>query len=79
MIVGSNKDELSSQILNDVCVLVLPTPRAPFTEDEFNHVRDYVHRGGALLVTLGEGGEKQFHTNVNFLLEEFGMMVNNGE
>ncbi len=28
---------------------------------------------------LGEGGEMKYDTNINFLLEEFGIMVNNGE
>lgn len=28
---------------------------------------------------LGEGGEIRYDTNINFLLEEFGIMVNNGE
>lgn len=74
----SNKEEVSSKILNDVSVFVLAGPRAPFTDDEFNHIREYIEHGGSLLVALGEGGEKYFHTNVNFLLEEYGMMVNNG-
>ena len=26
---------------------------------------------------LGEGGEKQFETNINFFLEEYGIMINN--
>lgn len=30
------------------------------------------------MVLLGEGGETKFETNINFLLEEFGIMVNNG-
>jgi intraflagellar transport protein 52 len=30
------------------------------------------------LVLLGEGGEQQFNTNINFLLEEYGIMINNG-
>lgn len=25
---------------------------------------------------LGEGGEKQFDTNINFFLEEYGVMIN---
>ena len=29
------------------------------------------------MVMLGEGGEKKFGTNINFLLEECGIMVNN--
>lgn len=28
---------------------------------------------------LGEGGESRFDTNINFLLEEYGIMVNNGD
>lgn len=27
---------------------------------------------------LGEGGESNFDTNINFLLEDYGIMVNNG-
>jgi intraflagellar transport protein 52 len=27
---------------------------------------------------LGEGGETKLDTNVNFLLEEYGIIVNNG-
>jgi len=26
---------------------------------------------------LGEGGEQKYNTNINYLLEEFGMTVNN--
>ena len=31
------------------------------------------------MVLLGEGGESRFNTNINFLLEDYGIMVNNGE
>ena len=27
---------------------------------------------------LGEGGESKYETNINFLLEEYGVMFNNG-
>lgn len=30
------------------------------------------------MVLLGEGGEQEFNTNINFLLEEYGMTINNG-
>lgn len=62
----------------NIKVLVLASPRAPFTDDEFNCIKEFIDNGGSLLVTLGEGGEKLFHTNINFILEEFGMMINNG-
>ena len=28
---------------------------------------------------MGEGGESKSETNLNFLLEEYGVMVNNGK
>lgn len=42
-------------------------------------VQDYIDNGGSLIVLLGEGGENEFNTNINFLLEEYGMAFNNGE
>jgi hypothetical protein len=38
-----------------------------------------VHDGGHLLVMLNEGGEVAADTNINFLLEEFGIACNNGK
>lgn len=31
------------------------------------------------MILLGEGGENEFNTNLNFLLEEYGMTINNGK
>ncbi|XP_055548271.1 intraflagellar transport protein 52 homolog isoform X2 [Wyeomyia smithii] len=39
--------------------------------------KDYISEGGRLLLLLGEGGEVNFNTNINFLLEEYGMTINN--
>lgn len=63
----------------DVSIFVLPGPREKFTENEFNTIKKYLDSGGNVLVMLGEGGEKMFQTNINFLLEEYGIMINNGE
>jgi intraflagellar transport protein 52 len=41
-------------------------------------LRQFIDAGGNLLVLLGEGGENKFNTNINFLLEEYGIMINNG-
>lgn len=30
------------------------------------------------MILMGEGGEQEFNTNVNFLLEDYGMSINNG-
>jgi hypothetical protein len=46
---------------------------------QFEAIKNYLDKGGHILVLLGEGGETRFGTNINFLLEDFGIMVNNGE
>ena len=45
---------------------------------QFDVLRQYLDGGGSVLMLLGEGGETKLNTNVNFLLEEYGIMVNNG-
>ena len=46
---------------------------------QFEAIKSYLDKGGNILVLLGEGGETRFGTNINFLLEDFGIMVNSGE
>ncbi|XP_020708623.2 intraflagellar transport protein 52 homolog isoform X1 [Athalia rosae] len=72
-----NSDVLSQESLATGKVLVLPGPRNKFTELEMNAIKTFMNSGGNVLVMLGEGGENKFNTNINFLLEEFGIMVNN--
>ncbi|CAN8002155.1 unnamed protein product [Ixodes hexagonus] len=43
---------------------------------QFGVLREFLSHGGRLLVLLGEGGERRFQTNINFLLEEYGIVVN---
>lgn len=57
-------------------VFVISGPREKFTETEINHLKKYLETGGSILVLLGEGGEKRFDTNINFFLEEYGIMIN---
>lgn len=69
---------MTEELLSTGKILVLPGPQNKFTELEMNSIRAFLNSGGHVLVMLGEGGEKKSNTNVNFLLEEFGIMVNNG-
>lgn len=73
-----NNEVISQESLANAKVLVLPGPLGKFTELEMNSIRAFLNSGGNVLVTLGEGGENKSNTNINFLLEEFGIMVNNG-
>lgn len=74
-----NKDELSSSQLQGVTILVLAGPQEMFSEGEFDAIKKFMESGGSVFVMLSEGGEKSSKTNVNFLLEEFGIMINNGK
>lgn len=31
------------------------------------------------MILLGEGGEAEFNTNLNFFLEDYGMSINSGK
>ena len=45
---------------------------------QFEVLKKYIENGGNVLVLMGEGGENKHDTNINFLLEEYGIMVNSG-
>lgn len=50
-----------------------------FFYEQFSHIRKFLKSGGNVLVLLSEGGERKSGSNINFLLEEFGVSVNSGE
>ncbi|XP_077386807.1 intraflagellar transport protein 52 homolog isoform X1 [Festucalex cinctus] len=75
--IQSMKEELSSDKLKGVKLWITAGPREKFTASELEVLKHYLDGGGNILVMLGEGGEKKFDTNINFLLEEFGIVVNN--
>ena len=63
--------------LQDFHLFIIGGPREMFNAQELKHLKEYVSNGGSLLVMLGEGGESKFNTNINYLLEQFGISVNN--
>uniref|UniRef100_A0A8C7QUE0 Intraflagellar transport 52 n=1 Tax=Oncorhynchus mykiss TaxID=8022 RepID=A0A8C7QUE0_ONCMY len=75
--IQSMKEELSLEKLNGVKLWITAGPREKFTAAELEVLKQYLDGGGDVLVMLGEGGEMKYDTNINFLLEEFGIMVNN--
>ncbi|XP_007936655.2 intraflagellar transport protein 52 homolog [Orycteropus afer afer] len=75
--IQSLKEEITSEKLIGVKLWITAGPREKFTAAEFEVLKKYLDGGGDILVMLGEGGESRFDTNINFLLEEYGIMVNN--
>lgn len=72
-----NKDEITLERIITAKVIIFGGPRRKFTVNEFDALKQYIEKGGSLLFLLGEGGESRFDTNINFLLEDYGIMVNN--
>ena len=54
-------------------------PQNAFTDDELSSLKHMVERGDSVLVAMSDGGEERTNTNINFFLEEFGIVVNNGK
>uniref|UniRef100_A0A671Z3X7 Intraflagellar transport 52 homolog (Chlamydomonas) n=1 Tax=Sparus aurata TaxID=8175 RepID=A0A671Z3X7_SPAAU len=75
--IQSMKEELALDRLKGVKLWITAGPREKFTASELEVLKQYLDGGGNVLVMLGEGGEMKYDTNINFLLEEFGIMVNN--
>ena len=73
---GGGGDGVTPQALAGAQVLVFGAPRELFTRAELQAVRGFLRRGGSLLVLGGEGGEKRLGTNLNQVLEEFGIRIN---
>ncbi|KAJ7400259.1 intraflagellar transport 52 [Pitangus sulphuratus] len=73
----SLKDEITSEKLFGVKLWITAGPREKFSADEFYVLKKFLEDGGAILVMLREGGESRNGTNINFLLEEYGIIFNN--
>ncbi|XP_062507358.1 intraflagellar transport protein 52 homolog [Corticium candelabrum] len=71
-----HRDEITFEKIAQARLLVFGGPREKFTAIEFDAIRNYLSSGGSVLLMVGEGGEIKFDTNVNFLLEEYGIMIN---
>ncbi|CAH8617716.1 unnamed protein product [Heterobilharzia americana] len=71
-----NKDDITYERLSIVKLFVIPGATEKFSAAEFNSLKKYIENGGSLLVLMGENGETKYTTNINFLLEQFGIMVN---
>ncbi|KJH47003.1 hypothetical protein DICVIV_06933 [Dictyocaulus viviparus] len=71
-----NTDEITDGLFEGVAAFILPNPRAKLNVSEVEAIGNFITSGGAVLVLLSEGGEQQADTNINFLLEEFGIVGN---
>lgn len=75
--VQSMSGTLSLERLEGVRLWITVGPRETFTVSELEVLKEYLDGGGRVMVLLGEGGEAKYKTNINFLLEALGIVVNN--
>ena len=68
---------ITAERLEGADILVLGAPREKFSVAEFDALKDFIHDGGSLLVLADEGGEEALGTNINYLIEEYGISINN--
>ncbi|KAF5398126.1 Intraflagellar transport protein 52 [Paragonimus heterotremus] len=74
-----NKDEITAERLSFAKLFVIAGAVEKFSAAEFQTIKRYIENGGAVLVLMGENGESKYTTNINFLLEQYGIMVNSGK
>jgi intraflagellar transport protein 52 len=72
-----NQEELTFEKLMKGRLVIFTGPREKFTAEEFEAMQRYVNIGGSLMFLLGEGGEQRFMTNLNYMLEQYGININN--
>lgn len=67
-----NKEEISTALLKNISLLILPSSQHPFEETEINAIKAYLNEGGKILVLLAESNQDDL-SNINIILEEFGI------
>jgi intraflagellar transport protein 52 len=74
--VSVNKESINTERLQVANLVIFAGPREMYSKDEFEAIKEYLSNGGSVLMMLGEGGEGKHSTNVNYLLEEYGISFN---
>ena len=77
--VDENKEkEVDAAVYNvkNVQIAVFAGSREKFKKEEFVVMEKFIEDGGSVVVMMGEGGETKYNTNLNYLLEQYGIFVN---
>jgi intraflagellar transport protein 52 len=71
-----NKDEIDLETLDGIKLLIIGCPREMFSLKEFEALKKFISSGRSVFILMNEGGESKLGTNINYLLEQFGISVN---
>ena len=67
------KKEFKLEKMRSANLLVIGEPKALFTPDEINILKQYLEQGGNLLIIQGEQGDSKNSTNLNDFLKDYGI------
>ena len=70
--------EVSTEVYNvkKVDIAIFAGSREKFNKTEFGVITQFIEDGGSVVILMGEGGESKFNTNLNYLLEQYGIFIN---
>lgn len=71
-----SRDGFTLRSLSAAAVVVFGNPQQKFTAAEFEVLKQYLGDGGSVVILSSEGGESRNSTNLNYLIEEFGININ---
>ena len=67
------KKEFKLEKIRQANLFVIGEPKALFTPDEINILKQYLEEGGNLLIIQGEQGDTKNNTNLNNFLKDYGL------
>jgi len=74
--VNTNKDDLTYHKIANNQLIIFGGPRKKFMQSELDALKRAIEVSGqSVLILLGEGGESSWDTNINVLLEEYGIEI----
>ncbi len=69
-------ESLSPDQLSSYQLIVIGEPHEMFSENEIEEIKRIIESGKSVFILMGEGGESKINTNINYLIEQFGICVN---
>ena len=75
--IATNRDEITYEKLSQCKIFITVGPQKKFTAGEFEALKKFMQNNGSIFILMSEGGESKLDTNLNYFLEQFGIVVNN--
>ncbi len=74
--IDSLREDINLRTMANAALIVIGGPSEPFSNNEVREFKSYLEKGGSILYLNQENAHSR---NFNFLLEEYGLFVNDGK